>query len=132
MIRKIAFLGSAALLLTPGAALADTLQQAMEAAYRSNPTLTAQRANVRANDENVPIARAAGRPTIEASAMYQENVLKGDQTPNLFTSEPDRQLVGQVNMNVPLISFRSEEHTSELQSLMRISYAVFCLKTKKK
>src|SRR3546814_7299073 len=27
---------------------------------------------------------------------------------------------------------RSEEHTAELQSLMRISYAVFCLKTKKK
>src|SRR3546814_7643421 len=27
---------------------------------------------------------------------------------------------------------RSEEHTSELQSLLRISYAVFCLKTKKK
>src|SRR3546814_7911509 len=31
-----------------------------------------------------------------------------------------------------LISARSEEHTSELQSLMRISYAVFCLKKKKK
>src|SRR3546814_5182724 len=35
----------------------------------------------------------------------------------------------------PLMSivapFRSEEHTSELQSLMRISYAVFCLKKKK-
>src|SRR3546814_9111992 len=29
------------------------------------------------------------------------------------------------------IVFRSEEHTSELQSLMRISYAVFCLKKKK-
>src|SRR3546814_10886626 len=29
-------------------------------------------------------------------------------------------------------SCRSEEHTSELQSLMRISYAVFCLKKKKK
>src|SRR3546814_5444851 len=29
------------------------------------------------------------------------------------------------------ISDRSEEHTSELQSLMRISYAVFCLKKKK-
>src|SRR3546814_4860354 len=28
-------------------------------------------------------------------------------------------------------SYRSEEHTSELQSLMRISYAVFCLKKKK-
>src|SRR3546814_5265951 len=29
-----------------------------------------------------------------------------------------------------LLSIRSEEHTSELQSLMRISYAVFCLKQK--
>src|SRR3546814_8628440 len=28
-------------------------------------------------------------------------------------------------------TYRSEEHTSELQSLMRISYAVFCLKKKK-
>src|SRR3546814_10244291 len=34
--------------------------------------------------------------------------------------------------NVPLlVNDRSEEHTSELQSLMRISYAVFCLKKKK-
>src|SRR3546814_7251267 len=31
-----------------------------------------------------------------------------------------------------VIDRRSEEHTSELQSLMRISYAVFCLKKKKK
>src|SRR3546814_5982930 len=32
----------------------------------------------------------------------------------------------------PRIEFRSEEHTSELQSLMRISYAVFCMKKKTK
>src|SRR3546814_4742170 len=31
----------------------------------------------------------------------------------------------------PWFQMRSEEHTSELQSLMRISYAVFCLKKKK-
>src|SRR3546814_2582114 len=31
----------------------------------------------------------------------------------------------------PGVRLRSEEHTSELQSLMRISYAVFCLKKKK-
>src|SRR3546814_1216839 len=36
--------------------------------------------------------------------------------------QPVRRVVGE----------RSEEHTSELQSLMRISYAVFCLKKKKK
>src|SRR3546814_5849658 len=34
-------------------------------------------------------------------------------------------------MAAPRFRFRSEEHTSELQSLMRISYAVFCLKKKK-
>src|SRR3546814_6872976 len=33
---------------------------------------------------------------------------------------------------LPFSMLRSEEHTSELQSLMRISYAVFCLKKKKK
>src|SRR3546814_2572024 len=34
--------------------------------------------------------------------------------------------------SLPMVpSIRSEEHTSELQSLMRISYAVFCLKKKK-
>src|SRR3546814_18884449 len=32
----------------------------------------------------------------------------------------------------PLVVRRSEEHTSELQSIMRISYAVFCLKKKTK
>src|SRR3546814_7227799 len=42
-----------------------------------------------------------------------------------------------VGIPLPLFSYggmpttRSEEHTSELQSLMRISYAVFCLKKKK-
>src|SRR3546814_2947107 len=35
-------------------------------------------------------------------------------------------------VTVPVCLPRSEEHTSELQSLMRISYAVFCLKKKKK
>src|SRR3546814_4395541 len=33
-------------------------------------------------------------------------------------------------LGIPVVA-RSEEHTSELQSLMRISYAVFCLKKKK-
>src|SRR3546814_3792914 len=36
------------------------------------------------------------------------------------------------DMSAKCIGSRSEEHTSELQSLMRISYAVFCLKKKNK
>src|SRR3546814_8326952 len=40
--------------------------------------------------------------------------------------------VGRVPVRFPTrATSRSEEHTSELQSLMRISYAVFCLKKKK-
>src|SRR3546814_8212197 len=42
----------------------------------------------------------------------------------------DKVVLGHQPTNDP--GFRSEEHTSELQSLMRISYAVFCLKKKKK
>src|SRR3546814_2639597 len=37
----------------------------------------------------------------------------------------------EVELGLHLDPHRSEEHTSELQSLMRISYAVFCLKKKK-
>src|SRR3546814_10591963 len=36
-----------------------------------------------------------------------------------------------ISAHLGVDAFRSEEHTSELQSLMRISYAVFCLKKKK-
>src|SRR3546814_8768657 len=40
-------------------------------------------------------------------------------------------LSDRVIMAISVAGVRSEEHTSELQSLMRISYAVFCLKKKK-
>src|SRR3546814_17709787 len=40
------------------------------------------------------------------------------------------QFAGHANWAPPRSPWRSEEHTSELQSLMRISYAVFCLKKK--
>src|SRR3546814_2710453 len=41
-----------------------------------------------------------------------------------------RHIWGKSIISLPIL--RSEEHTSELQSLMRISYAVFCLQKKKK
>src|SRR3546814_789794 len=47
--------------------------------------------------------------------------------------KPIRHFSAPLNMSLPIFhSTRSEEHTSELQSLMRISYAVFCLKKKTK
>src|SRR3546814_9571662 len=55
----------------------------------------------------------------------------------LFTSDPevneqvkaDARLIAAAPDLLDALEDRSEEHTSELQSLMRISYAVFCLKT---
>src|SRR3546814_8605694 len=40
--------------------------------------------------------------------------------------------IGDSDIRPQVMEQRSEEHTSELQSLMRISYAVFCLKKKKR
>src|SRR3546814_4481787 len=63
-------------------------------------------------DEDTPGAPGVGvatrtRAKPKKPSMYKVLLLNDDYTP-----------------------MRSEEHTSELQSLMRISYAVFCLKTK--
>ena len=49
-------------LATPVSAF--TLRDALEAAYSNNPTLNAARAQVRVTDENVPIAKSAGRPQV--------------------------------------------------------------------
>src|SRR3546814_4970763 len=48
----------------------------------------------------------------------------------LSTDEWKRAIAEAAELGALQIHFRSEEHTSELQSLMRISYAVFCLKKK--
>src|SRR3546814_2085319 len=54
--------------------------------------------------------------------------MAGDQSDECRTAVGES-TAGRPNPSRP-ISRRSEEHTSELQSLMRISYAVFCLKKK--
>src|SRR3546814_10385276 len=70
---------------------------------------------------------------------------RSTRTDTLFPYTTLFRSVGRSPRNLPFVGFprrgyspvqgdvlgRSEEHTSELQSLMRISYAVFCLKKKK-
>lgn len=74
---KLATGASAAVLLMAFAgmtpALADTIEAALVRAYQNNPQLNAQRANVRATDENVPQALSGYRPKVAltASAGYQ-------------------------------------------------------------
>src|SRR3546814_1609423 len=58
-----------------------------------------------------------------------EDVL--DRAARAALEEARRRIAKGYGWGHDLILMRSEEHTSELQSLMRISYAVFCLKKKK-
>src|SRR5690349_20989993 len=50
-----------------GTASADTLREALVSAYNTNPTLTAQRETLKSTDATVAIAKAAGRPTVNAT-----------------------------------------------------------------
>ncbi len=79
-------------LATP--ASADTLRDALIAAYETNPNLTAARAGQKAVDETVPLARAEGRPSAQVSASVSEFVVQpfggGPNSPNRqFTFGPE-------------------------------------------
>src|SRR3546814_2062720 len=70
--------------------------------------------------------RRAG-PGGDSGLRVRGRAAAGDRSCNLSSGYGFEQTVSSAWLNA-----RSEEHTSELQSLMRISYAVFCLKKKKR
>src|SRR3546814_1285868 len=87
------------------------------------------------------LAREGGEAHVERVARY--GVLAGGELyalsfdahrdrPRLRTHDRFGHRIDTVEFHPNYHRIRSEEHTSELQSLMRISYAVFCLKKKKK
>ena len=86
--------------MVAGPAFADDLRDALEMAYQTNPTLQAARAQQRAVDENVPIARAAGLPSLSGTVTYTEFVKTSS---NSFTS-PSRALDAQSQLGVPIYS----------------------------
>src|SRR3546814_2918045 len=68
-----------------------------------------------------------GQGSMDFVRTHKKLVLVGNNAAmNFFRQLSERNLPGNFEQRQ-----RSEEHTSELQSLMRISYAVFCLKKKK-
>src|SRR3546814_6726337 len=86
----------------------------------------------KALDETDPY-RAAQRDfsnAVNIRALYEP---LDHQDRDSSNDQRDRHHPGRAEQRLDLVmQYRSEEHTSELQSLMRISYAVFCLKKKKK
>src|SRR3546814_1395809 len=73
-------------------------------------------------------------PEIIARAIEQIDIASGNDVPGDGAYTSDQQFLNRAifrEVKQEIIGMcRSEEHTSELQSLMRISYAVFCLKKK--
>src|SRR3546814_7768787 len=71
--------------------------------------------------------------SIRTTILYILNVLVTRQRPKFLMKMPKykRAKARMFKLGHKMIRQRSEEHTSELQSLMRISYDVFCLKKKK-
>src|SRR3546814_1535277 len=64
------------------------------------------------------------------STLFRSSRLSCDLLANLSTQGHNHTTVTSQEHHLSDPAHRSEEHTSELQSLMRISYAVFCLKKK--
>ena len=95
-----ALLGGALSGVGATSARADTLRDALIAAYRNNPDLNAARADLRVTDESVSIANAATLPNIALTSAYDENVIQGSSG---FGS-PDRQASLGTTVSVPIYS----------------------------
>src|SRR3546814_2480588 len=82
--------------------------------------------------QNEPGAINAVAPKAGAPMSFADMVAKlQPAVVNISTTQHIKVQQQNPFAGTPFEDFRSEEHTSELQSLMRISYAVFCLKKKK-
>ena len=79
-------------------AQADTLRDALMRAYQTNPSITGARAELRATDENVPLAKANGLPALDASGGYSETLV----TPTNSFLAPPRQLTAGAQLSVPV------------------------------
>ena len=76
----------------------ETLQEALAAAYRDNPSLNAGRAGQRAVDENVPLQRSAGLPQMRLEATAQDMT---HQLPRIYAT-PRRTLNGSATATLPI------------------------------
>src|SRR3546814_3296638 len=69
-------------------------------------------------------------PLLRGRSHFCKHALRQAAIPLPSVSDDDKRVHAVIKASFEQ-ALRSEEHTSELQSLMRISYAVFCLKKKK-
>lgn len=101
MVSRIGILIGLGLVTAAGPASAQTLSEAFAAAYANNPTLQAERANLRATDEGVPTALAGWKPTVtvSGSAGYiQGSIISNSQS--LGQNRDAAQVAGTITENI--------------------------------
>lgn len=114
-----------ALILAAAPARAQSIEDALVEAYRNNPLLLAQRARVRATDEQVPQALANWRPTVDVTAdtgrsRYETNI-KSATSPELQQREPKST---KIELSQPLFrGGRTVAATSEAENNVRAERA---------
>src|SRR3546814_3637225 len=100
----------------------------VQARWRTRGMYLSSSARLASSPPGMFALRHKGGVTPAAASRFTVSIIR-----RLIVKALQKVEVGPVFSGTPSISItasRSEEHTSELQSLMRISYAVFCLKKK--
>src|SRR3546814_5017128 len=115
----------------------DVCSSDLDAPYRMTPEDVLALKVRNASGEMVPFSSftqvewTSGPQQLQRYNGYPAMTISGMAAPGRSTGEAMDEMERLATALPEGFAYRSEEHTSELQSLMRISYAVFCFKKKK-
>ncbi len=106
------------LAMAPTAAMAETLAEALASAYRTNPVIDAERARLRATDEEVPVAKSGYRPIVSGGASIGRESQR--TKPASIIDGPSSPATLEVNVTQSLFDgFQTPNAVSEAEALVR-------------
>jgi outer membrane protein len=101
-LKRHLIFGALGAALLGGTASADTLREALNSTYRTNPTLNAQRETLKSTDATVAIARAGGRPTVTGTVGVNRNLTRSGVIAQTQGSDHNISLSGGADLSIPL------------------------------
>ena len=101
-LKRHLIIGALGATLLGGTASADTLREALNSTYRTNPTLNAQRETLKSTDATVAIARAGGRPTIIGTVGVNRNLTRSGVIAQTQGGDHNISLSGGADLSIPL------------------------------
>jgi outer membrane protein len=101
-LKRHLIIGALGAALLGGTASADTLREALNSTYRTNPTLNAQRETLKSTDATVAIARAGGRPTVTGTVGVNRNLTRSGVIAQTQGGDHNISLSGGADLSIPL------------------------------